>query len=463
MDNTTINAWWQNLKNDQNNGNFPLTVFNGYTKTSDHGTVIGLFNKDGQAVKELTGVGFIIFDQTVFYALGGGQISDTGYLKQGTNLIPVYDLNKQIFKKVYVHLVDTGNVTIKINDVLEQEINTTRRNNLTKNHTAQHILSYTIEKIVNDGELTDSVLIKEESFLLAMNKTDNWLDVLLQARDKIITTFINHDIARIEHQMPIAEARAMNLAHPSFEYDPIVRVVEFPAATIDLCGGTHVNNLNEINYFEIWDCWVDKKKVRMESSTNQVATAQYFTTWTNNKITELQQLVDRIKKIDPQFSYQLPVLTTPTTFIEKMALENEIKTIEHELTEISKEKNKLLVQKVNELELEPIIEPINNNLNLVSFTVNDEILTLELMRSKLNKFFQDYQNSLIYFNNPTLKYAYISFTKINSVNFNLNQYFQANKAALNLTGGGTPFFLNITYQDNLDHFMETLLSEIKKS
>ncbi|WP_235511381.1 hypothetical protein [Spiroplasma kunkelii] len=50
-----------------------------------------------------------------------------------------------------------------------------------------------------------------------------------------------------------------------------------------MCGGTHVNNLKEINFFEIWDCWVDKKKVRIQFSTNKEVTESYFANWINQK------------------------------------------------------------------------------------------------------------------------------------------------------------------------------------
>nr|WP_253301476.1 hypothetical protein [Spiroplasma endosymbiont of Phyllotreta cruciferae] len=63
----------------------------------------------------------------------------------------VFDLNKQIYKKVYLHLVDTQWATINLNDTLEQKIDTERRIKLTKNNNAQHLLSYLIEQILNDG------------------------------------------------------------------------------------------------------------------------------------------------------------------------------------------------------------------------------------------------------------------------------------------------------------------------
>ncbi|WP_426605846.1 alanine--tRNA ligase-related protein [Spiroplasma endosymbiont of Glossina fuscipes fuscipes] len=411
MNNEQIELLWTNLKKQDNKVMIPLTKFHGYQQMTNNGTVVALFNEAGHPVEQLNGVGFNAFDHTVFYALGGGQISDTGVLIKDKHKIMVFDLNKQIYKKVYLHLVDTQGATINLNDTLEQKIDTERRIKLTKNHTAQHLLSYLIEQILNDDEITDSVQIRIDYALLAMNKVDNWLNIILAARQKIINDLINHDIAKIEHQMPIAEAVKLTIAHPNFEYDPIVRVVEFPTATIDLCGGTHVNNLQEIDFFEIWDCWADKKKIRMQFSTNKKTTQAYFTNWINQKRNGLEQSVKKISGYDSTFTLMFPDFPVPTTLIEKNNLNLEIEKLEKELNEIAKVKYKQLLQTIEETTFPVKTTAINNNLTVEEIIINDKKITLELIRNKLNKYLQEYQNTLIIFVNATLKYGFISFTK----------------------------------------------------
>ncbi|WHQ36792.1 alanine--tRNA ligase-related protein [Spiroplasma sp. SV19] len=462
MNNEQIELLWTNLKKQDNKVTLPLTKFHGYQQTTDNGTVLALFNETGHPVEQLNGVGFIAFDHTVFYALGGGQISDTGVLIKDNNKIIVFDLNKQIYQKVYLHLVDTQGTTVRLNDMLEQKIDEERRIKLTKNHTAQHLLSYTIEQILNDGEITDSVQIKIDYALLAMNRVDNWLDIVLTARHKIVTDLINHNIAKIEHQMPLAKAVELKIVHPNFEYDPIVRVVEFPTATIDLCGGTHVNNLQEINFFEIWDCWVDKKKVRIQFSTNKTATEAYFTDWINQKRTALEQSVKKIKGYDPTFTFVIPDFLVPTTLIEKNKLNLEIEKLEKELNETAKAKYKILLQTIDEITFPFKAITVNHNLTTHEIMINDEKITLELVRNKLNKYVQEYQNTLIIFVNTALKYGFISFSKKNETEFNLNNFLQTNKAHFSIVGGGTPFFISFTYQNEINAFLEHLLTTLPK-
>ncbi|ELL44330.1 alanine--tRNA ligase-related protein [Spiroplasma melliferum] len=463
MTNEQIELLWTTFKKQENNVNLPPTTFHGYDQTTDTATVLALFDANGYPVTTLNGIGFIAFDHTVFYALGGGQISDTGVLIKKEHKISVFDLNKQIYKKVYLHLVDTNGTTIEINDVLIQKIDVERRIKITKNHTAQHILSYIIEHILNDGDMTDSVQIKTDYAFLAMNKVDNWLEIILKARKQIIEKLINHDIAKIEHQMPIAQARELKIAHPNFEYDPIVRVVEFPTATIDLCGGTHVNNLQEINFFEIWDCWVDKKKVRIQFSTNKEATQSYFTNWINQKKDNLSQSIKKIKNYDAEFNFTIPNFVIPTTILAKNNLNIEIEQLEKQLNGIAKEKYKLLLQTIDNTVF-PIKEiNINNNLIIKEIIINDEKITLELIRNKLNKFLQEYENNLLIFINSTLQYGFIGFTKKHQSKFNLNNFLQTNKNAFAMAGGGTALFISFTFQNDIKPFLDLLIVTIKKA
>ncbi|WP_342256847.1 hypothetical protein [Spiroplasma endosymbiont of Poecilobothrus nobilitatus] len=144
-----------------------------------------------------------------------------------------------------------------------------------------------------------------------------------------------------------------------------------------MCGGTHVNNLEEINFFEIWDCWVDKKKVQVQFSTNKEATENYFTNWINQKKDNLYQSIKKIKSYDAEFNFIIPNFEIPTTIIAKNSLNTEIEQLEKQLNEIAKEKYKLLLQTID-----------NTVFPIKEIIINYEKITLELIRNKLNKFLQ---------------------------------------------------------------------------
>lgn len=74
-------------------------------------------------------------------------------------------------------------------------------------------------------------------------------------------------------------------------------------------------------------------------------------------------------------------------------------------------KYKQLLQIIEETTFPFKTIPINDNLTMQEIIINDEKITLELVRNKLNKYLQEHQNTLIIFINTRLKYGFISFTK----------------------------------------------------
>ncbi|WP_253301477.1 hypothetical protein [Spiroplasma endosymbiont of Phyllotreta cruciferae] len=149
----------------------------------------------------------------------------------------------------------------------------------------------------------------------------------------------------------------------------------------------------------------------MQFSTNKETTQAYFTNWINQKRSGLEQSVKKISGYDSTFTFMIPDFPVPTTLIEKNNLNLEIEKLEKELNEIAKVKYKQLLQTIEETTFPVKTTAINNNPTAEEIIINDKKITLELVRNKLNKYLQEYQNTLIIFVNATLKYGFISFTK----------------------------------------------------
>ncbi|MFW4371420.1 MAG: hypothetical protein EHV01_005740 [Spiroplasma sp. hy2] len=216
-------------------------------------------------------------------------------------------------------------------------------------------------------------------------------------------------------------------------------------------------------FFEIWDCWVDKKKVRIQFSTNKEATESYFANWINQKKDNLYQSIKKIKSYDADFNFIIPNFEIPTTIIAKNSLNTEIEQLEKQLNEIAKEKYKLLLQTIDNTVFRFKETSINNNLTIKEIIINDEKITLELIRNKLNKFLQEYENSLLIFINSTLKYGFISFTKKHQSKINLNNFLQTNKNAFAISGGGTALFISFTFQNDIKPFLDLLIARVKQT
>lgn len=96
----------------------PITKFVGFEKLKNTGQVVGLFDQNGAFVSKLEGKGFLLLNQTPFFAEGGGQASDQGYLLKDNQKISLISMNKDLIHGYYFHEIKTL-VEIKIGDSLE--------------------------------------------------------------------------------------------------------------------------------------------------------------------------------------------------------------------------------------------------------------------------------------------------------------------------------------------------------
>ena len=124
--------------------------FVGYKTLAIDAQVIGL--SDGQ--KQVTGLkagqtGFAIFDQTPFYAESGGQIGDQGEIKDSSGKLIAQVKDCQKYKEVHYHAINTK-TNLRINDKVFLQVYKERREEITKHHTATHLLHGILRNILKE-------------------------------------------------------------------------------------------------------------------------------------------------------------------------------------------------------------------------------------------------------------------------------------------------------------------------
>ena len=125
------------------------TEFIGYDHSDTNATVLGIYaeNNAVDEIKEGDQVG-IILDKTVFYAESGGQVGDTGIIGTETSLFNVVDC-----KKVGNHFMHFGHLkggAISKGDKVKAEIDTERRQSITCNHSATHLLHEALRLVLGN-------------------------------------------------------------------------------------------------------------------------------------------------------------------------------------------------------------------------------------------------------------------------------------------------------------------------
>ena len=189
-------------------------------------------------------------DQTVFYAMGGGQLGDTGVLKKADGSeIQITDTRKDPATGRYCHQTNSEAADLAIGDVVTAELDWERRHRLMRMHTACHLLCATIEGGVTGGsvgphksrldfDLEDTALDKEVigAMLNRLVDEDHALEISWITDEEMA---VNQDLVR-----------TMSVKPPTGSGH--VRIMKI-GDNVDLqpCGGTHVKRTSEIGRLEV--------------------------------------------------------------------------------------------------------------------------------------------------------------------------------------------------------------------
>ena len=289
---------------------FGINEFIGYTETSNSTKVLALLDENFKEVQELDGKGWVYLQETPFYAESGGQIGDTGILDFNGERPTVKVLDTKKFMEMNLSEVE-GN--IKVNDKVEALVHNTRIE-IERHHSATHLLHAGLRELLGEhiaqaGSLNDDKRLRfdfshpQAMTIQEVAQVEAWVNDKISKNATGVTRIMTVDNAK--------EAGAMALFGE--KYGNEVRVVNFGEASIELCGGTHVNNTSEIGLFMITkESGVSAGVRRIEAVCSKSALA------------EVQGLRDTLNEVKTELKNQNPIAG-----INK--LKEEVKTLKSEL------------------------------------------------------------------------------------------------------------------------------------
>ena len=228
------------------------TAFVGYDKLEAQSKVTVL-TTETELVDALTDgeVGTIIVEETPFYATMGGQNGDNGVITTADGTFEVKDTIKLLGGKVgHIGKVTSG--MIKVGDVVTLSVDKTLRTNTCKNHSATHLLQKALREVLGthveqSGSYVDGERLRFDfSHFSAMTVEE------LQKVEDMVNEKIAENIPVITQEMSIEDAKKTGaMALFGEKYGEKVRVVTMGDFSVELCGGTHVNNTGVITAFKI--------------------------------------------------------------------------------------------------------------------------------------------------------------------------------------------------------------------
>ena len=195
--------------------------------------------------------GVIVLDRTPFYAEMGGQAADHGVILVGESRFEVTDVQKDKGGR-YLHNGIMRSGTVKTDDVVCANIDVERRKAIMRAHSATHLLQKALKTVLGDHAQQAGSLVEPDRLRFDFSHYSAVTAEELTRIDTIVQTAVLEGYGIDVREMPIDEAKAMGaMALFSEKYGDTVRVVNMGGYSIELCGGTHLDNTAKVGPFRI--------------------------------------------------------------------------------------------------------------------------------------------------------------------------------------------------------------------
>ena len=226
----------------------PETTFVGYDTLEETTTVTALIcNGEEVAVCDVQDDPVLaVLDKTPFYGEGGGQVGDQGVLKGGDFIGRVVDTKKGVDDVTY-HVVQVERGQIVKGGTLTATVTRERRAGTARNHTATHLLHKALKHVLGDHVAQAGSLVTPDRLRFDFNHFEAMTPEQIETVENIVNQQIQRSLKVNVLESTVEEAREQG-AEALFDakYGEKVRVVKTGDFSLELCGGTHVDNSGEI-------------------------------------------------------------------------------------------------------------------------------------------------------------------------------------------------------------------------
>jgi len=195
----------------------------------------------------------IVLDKTPFYSESGGQIADTGVIKNEDFEFVVKQVIKQGSHIIHIGEVKKGDIGKQIGKKVFAEIDSERRKSTMRNHTATHLLHKALREILGEHVHQAGSLVSSERF--RFDFTPFYKALTEEELEKIeyrVNQKIWENLEVKTFNTSLEEAKKLGaMALFGEKYEDTVRIVQIDDYSRELCGGTHVKATGEIGFFRI--------------------------------------------------------------------------------------------------------------------------------------------------------------------------------------------------------------------
>lgn len=261
--------------------------FVGYDQTTSE-VKITRYRKVKQKGKEFFQ---LVFNLTPFYAEGGGQVGDTGFIESNGQTTAIIDTKKE--NNLIIHFSEELPADPKA--TFQAEVNVEKRSLTANNHSATHLLHETLREVLGEHVEQKGSLVNDEYLRFDFSHFSKVTNEELAEIEQKVNAKIRVNYALNEHRnIPLAQAQEMGaMALFGEKYGDTVRVIQF-GSSIELCGGIHVEATGQIGLFKI----TSESAIAAGIRRVEAITAEKAMNFYNQQLKTIQSLRELIKNQD---------------------------------------------------------------------------------------------------------------------------------------------------------------------
>ena len=222
---------------------YGATNFVGYETLKETAKLLSI--REGKDGKTL-----MIFDTTPFYGESGGQTADIGVISGNGFEGKVVDVQKQ--KGIFTHTVEIVKGEAKEGEEYLLEVDEMNRLATAKNHTATHLLHKALREVLGTHVQQAGSLVNGQRLRFDFNHYEAMTSEEIEKVENLVNEKIAESLCVTVRNMSMDEAKKEGaMALFGDKYGDVVRVVKVDYFSIELCGGTHIDNIAKIGLFKI--------------------------------------------------------------------------------------------------------------------------------------------------------------------------------------------------------------------
>ena len=193
----------------------------------------------------------LVLNVTPFYGESGGQAGDTGVITAGDAVFRVSDTQKSA-GGVILHIGIMEKGSLNVGNTVSARVDEASRLSTMRNHSAAHLLQSALRQVLGTHVQQAGQLVNPNRMRFDFTHFSALTQDELTAVEDQVNTWILEALPVTVQEMPLEEARRQGaMALFGEKYGDQVRVVRMGSVSMELCGGTHVDNTAKLGLFHI--------------------------------------------------------------------------------------------------------------------------------------------------------------------------------------------------------------------